>query len=181
MLCGYRSYSAIADWGHNYGAELAHALGFPHQPPCATTPHTALRRVDHDVVEAQLGAWVEGLLTGTPCAEDEAETRTIDGKTRLGSRQQGAPGAHLLAVLAPRLRLTLAQQTVADKTHAIPVVVDLLRHVLLEGRVVALDALLTQRHIAQQNVAAGDDVIVVQENQPQITYHPLCGWFEDAP
>jgi hypothetical protein len=71
---------------------------------------------------------------------------------------------------------------VADETHAIPVVVDLLRYVLLEGWIVALDALLMQRHIAQQNVAAGgDDVIVVHENRPQITCHPLCGWFEDTP
>jgi hypothetical protein len=46
MLCGSRSYTAIADWGRNYGARLMWALGFPRQPPGAATLHTVLRRVD---------------------------------------------------------------------------------------------------------------------------------------
>ncbi len=28
MLCGYTGYVAMADWGKNYGQELAQALGF---------------------------------------------------------------------------------------------------------------------------------------------------------
>jgi predicted transposase YbfD/YdcC len=41
--------------------------------------------------------------------------------------------------------------------------------VVLEGRVVTMDALLTQRQIAQQIVDAGGDyVMLVKENQPQL-------------
>jgi len=168
MLCGYRSYTAIAEWGRYYGAHLTQALGFPRQSPCAATLHTVLRRIDREVLEAKLGAWAEAMLAGIPPAEDEEEVLAIDGKTLRGSRKQGAPGAHLLSALAHRLGLTLAQQAVADKTNEIPVVLDLLRHVVLEGRVVTVDALLTQRHIAQQIVEAGGDYVMpVKENQPQ--------------
>jgi DDE_Tnp_1-associated len=48
MLCGSRSYIAIADWGRNYGARLMRALGFTLQPPGAATLHTVLRRVDRE-------------------------------------------------------------------------------------------------------------------------------------
>jgi hypothetical protein len=155
MLCGSRSYTAIAEWGRNYGARLMQALGFTRQPPGAATLHTVLRRVDREAVEAKLGAWAEGLLRGTPAPPDPTEGIASDGKTLRGSQQQGAPGAHLLAALAHRLGVTLAQQAVADKTNEIPVVLDLLRQLVLEGRVVTMDALLTQRPIAQAIVAAG--------------------------
>jgi hypothetical protein len=169
MLCGSRSYTAIAEWGRNYGAHLMQALGFTRQPPCAATLHTVLRRVDREEVEAKLGAWAEGLLSGTPAPADTEEGIAVDGKTLRGSQKQGAPGAHLLSALAPRLGVTLAQQAVADKTNEIPVMLDLLRQLVLTGRVVTMDALLTQRPIAQQIVAAeGDYVMVVKDNQPQL-------------
>jgi predicted transposase YbfD/YdcC len=169
MLCGYRSYTAMAEWGRNYGARLTRALGFTRQPPCAATLHTVLRRVDREALEAKLGAWAEGILVGTPPPPGGDEGIAIDGKTLRGSQQQGAPGVHLLSALAHRLGMTLAQQAVADKTNEIPVALELLRQVILEGRVVTMDALLTQRPIAQQIVAAGGDyVMVVKENQPQL-------------
>jgi len=43
LLCGYRSYSAIAAWGRNDGTDSAHALGFTHHTPCASTLHTIFR------------------------------------------------------------------------------------------------------------------------------------------
>jgi hypothetical protein len=124
--------------------------------------------VDREAWEAHLGAWAEGLLAATPPSQDVAEGIAVDGKTLRGSQKQGAPGAHLLSALGYRLGLTLAQHAVADKTNEIPVVLEWLRQVVLEGRVVTMDALLTQRAIAQQIVeAGGDDVMVGKDNQPQ--------------
>ena len=110
----------------------------------------------------------EGLLGEAPGLQGGEDAIALDGKTLRGSQKQGAPGTYLLSALAHRVGLTLAQQAVDDKTNEIPVALDLLRHRVLEGRIVTMDALLTQRQIAQQIVAArGDDVMVVKENQPQ--------------
>ena len=157
MLCGYRSYTAIAEWGRHYGESLVQALGFTHRSPCAATLHTVLRHVDREAVEAKLGTWAEGLLGAEPGITALADAIAIDGKTLRGSKKQGAPGAHLLSALAHRVGLTLAQQAVDDKTNEIPVALDLLRHLVLEGRIVTMDALLTQRQIAQHIVAARGD------------------------
>ena len=169
MLCGYRSYTAIAEWGRNYGEGLVRALGFTHRPPCAATLHTVLRGVDRERFEAQLGAWAEGLLGESAEPAGSEDAIAIDGKTLRGSQKQGAAGAHLLSALGHRVGLTLAQQAVDDKTNEIPVAVVLLRQLVLEGRIVTMDALLTQRQIAQHIVDAGGDyVMVVKANQPQL-------------
>jgi predicted transposase YbfD/YdcC len=128
-----------------------------------------LRRVDREILEAKLGAWAESLLGEAPGPQGVEDAIAIDGKTLRGSQKQGAPGVHLLSALAHRVGVPLAQQAVDDKTNEIPVALDLLCHLGLEGRIITMDALLTQRQIAQQIVAArGDYVMVVKDNQPQL-------------
>jgi len=167
MLCGYRTYSAIAEWGRNYGMGMAQALGFVHDTPCAATLHTIFRHIDHAILESKLGAWAEQVMVGHPPTPTAAVA--LDGKTLRGSRKQGAPGVHLLSALAHHLGITLAQQAVSDKTNEITQVEAMLRQLVLPGRVFTMDALLTQRHVAQAIVDGGGDyVMIVKENQPQL-------------
>src|SRR2546426_6055305 len=170
MLCGARSYSAIAEWGRNYGARIAHALGFTHATPCAATLHTIFRHVNRDELDAYVGAWADSVVESLPTtAETPAAAVALDGKTLRGSKKQGAPGTHLLSALAHQVGVTLAQHAVDDKTNEITAVETLLHHLVLEGRIVTMDALLTQRHVAQTIVDKGGDyVMIVKENQPRL-------------
>lgn len=178
MLCGARSYTAIADWGRDYAAahpQLAAALGFTHEPlPCAATYFHVLRRLDRERFEAVLGAWAEAVLVATapPAAdrrEDPADGVALDGKTLRGSRKQGAPGVHLLSAVSHRLGLTLGQAGVDEKTNEIPVAPTVLAGLVIEGRVFTADALLTQREVARTIVDGGGDYLLpVKENQPSL-------------
>src|SRR5262245_17522338 len=91
------------------------------------------------------------------------------GKTLRGSKKQGAPGTHLLSALAHHVGVTLAQDAVDDKTNELTAVESLLCQLVLEGRIVTMDALLTPRHVAQTIVDKGGDyVMIVKDNQPQL-------------
>ena len=170
MLCGARSYSAIAEWGRNYGTRIAQALGFTHGTPCAATLHTIFRHVNRDAFEAHLGAWADSVVGSLPAAPEMPGTAVaLDGKTLRGSKKQGAPGTHLLSALAHQVGVTLAQHAVDDKTNEITVVETILHQLVLEGRIVTMDALLTQRHVAQTIVDKGGDyVMIVKDNQPRL-------------
>lgn len=155
-LCGAKSYGAIAEWGRNYGADLARALGFTRdQTPCAATFFLLFRRLDRSALEAVLSAWAGTLLEQMPPPKGARDALAIDGKTLRGSKQQGALDVHLLSVLSHRLGLTLNQQAVADKTNEIGAIHQVLEALVLEGRVVTVDALLCQRQIAAEIVVRG--------------------------
>ena len=170
MLCGYRSYSAIAEWGRNYGTDIAQALGFTHNTPCAATLHTIFRCIDREAFEAKVGAWAERVVATAPAAPEAPEIAiAVDGKTLRGSKKHGAPETHLVSVLAHRVGLTLTQQAVAAKTDEIKEVETVFGQIVLTGRIVTMDALLTQRQVAQTIVEAdGDYVMIVKDDQPQL-------------
>src|SRR2546429_3944973 len=93
----------------------------------------------------------------------------LDGKTLRGSKKHGAPGMHLLSALAHHVGVTLAQHAVDDKTNEITAVEPLFCPLVLESRIVTMDALLTPRHVAQTIVDKGGDyVMIVKDNQPQL-------------
>lgn len=109
-------------------------------------------------------------MVTAPAAPEAPEiAMAVDGKTLRGSQKQGAPGMPLVSVLAHRVGLTLTQQAVAAKTHESKAVETVFGQIVLTGRIVTMDARLTQRQVAQTIVeAGGDDVMIVKENQPQL-------------
>jgi len=155
-LCGAKGYGAIAEWGRNYGGPLARALGFTRsKTPCAATFYHLLRRLDRLALERALATWAESALAASPPQEGEWEALAIDGKSLRGSQQQGALDVHLLSVLSQRLGLTLLQQAVPDKTNEIGAIQQVLCALVLEGRVVTMDAMLCQREVAATIMGKG--------------------------
>ncbi len=63
MLCGYRSYSAIGQWGRTYPPQLAVVLGFTYpKTPCASTFHYCFKTIDTVALEKTLSEWAAGVL-----------------------------------------------------------------------------------------------------------------------
>ena len=155
MLCGARSYTAISEWGSNYGPALVQELGFKKGgTPCAATFFNVFKGLDCAALETALGEWSEEVLASLSGASDKTNLQglAMDGKTVRGSARQGAVGTHLLSVVSHELGLTVAQHAVDDKSNEIPAATEVIRNLLLEGRVITVDALLTQRALARQIV-----------------------------
>jgi hypothetical protein len=90
-----------------------------------------------DALDTTLGAWAEALVIGTAVPQDAIAGLASGGKTLRGRKKHGAP---LLSALAHRVGLPLAHEAVVDKTNEMPVALELLRQVVLAGRVVTMEA-----------------------------------------
>ena len=53
IMCGARTYTAIAAWGSNYDRKFIKALGFTHKKtPCIATLHIIFKNIDIKLLEA---------------------------------------------------------------------------------------------------------------------------------
>ena len=60
IMCGARSYSAIAQWAANQDIRLIHRLGFTRTPPKLGGVRKVLMAIDPDAFETALSRWAEG-------------------------------------------------------------------------------------------------------------------------
>ena len=63
MMCGCRSYAAIAEWGRTYHMDIPKALGFKRiKTPCASTLHYVFKDLDVNALENRLTHWAIAIL-----------------------------------------------------------------------------------------------------------------------
>jgi predicted transposase YbfD/YdcC len=182
-LCGARGQSAIADWGRFHGQPWLRRLGFTRRcGPSQPTLSRLFQAIPCTTVEAVLGRWAEQVLRLCPPGTAGALAGiAVDGKRLRGSAKRGAIDAHLLSAFSHRLRVVLGQVGVPDKTNEIGAADDLLLTLVLEGRVVTADALLTQRERAQTILDSGGDyLLAVKGNQPQLHADLVAAFAADA-
>lgn len=174
ILCGAKSYAAIAQWAADQDIELMHRMGFTRRPPKIGGIRKVLIALDVTAFESALTRWAESLL-GRSCRHDRLslEPFSIDGKTARGSSDGLRKAVHLLSIVAHESGLTLSQMAVPDgvldKTNEHKAGLRLLKALVLEGRLITGDAMFCQRDVSEQIIGQGGHYLFfVKENQPTL-------------
>lgn len=167
LLTGARGYKAIAQWTRAQGCPVWHWLGFQRKPPCANSFRNLLLALPPEVLEGTLRQWMETIVDQP--LPDEARGTSLDGKTLCNTLAAHERNVHLLSLLDQALGSVLSQQAVDPTTNEAKTSLDLLKTVVLEGRLISGDAMFCQREICQQIVDSGGDYLfVVKDNQPEL-------------
>lgn len=149
MLCGCDKLREIERWGQLYRWELSERLEFPHhRMPKYGVIRRLLLHLDEPAFTAVVSEWGEQVLAAYG-QETALPGVAIDGKTLRGTREDELPAIVLISALSHELHQVLGQREVPGETNEIKGIMPLLADLVLEGRVVTVDALLTQREIAE--------------------------------
>jgi len=167
MLTGARGYKAIAQWTRAQSSTVWQWLGFHRRPPCANSFRNLLLALPPETLEGVLREWMETVLD-QPLPEESRGT-SLDGKTLCNTLAAHERNVHLLSLLDQALGGVLSQQAVDPSTNEAKAALDLLKTVVLKGRLVTGDAMFCQREICQEVVDSGGDYLfVVKDNQPEL-------------
>ena len=163
-LSGQDRPSGIADWVEHRREQLARVLGLR----LARAPHhnTYRRLLAQAVAPAELDAAVSAFFHEWPQV-GQSVLVSIDGKRVKGTVDAEDPhGTHLLAAYLPHEGIVLLQVSAGCKETEIGVAPTLVQALDLRGKIVAADALHTQRALSVQILTAGGEYVWrVKDNQ----------------
>lgn len=166
ILCGARGYSAIAQWIHAQPKEFWWMLGFTRRPPAANTFRDLLMALAPEVLEEVLRGWITQLID---IDSDELAAVAIDGKTLRSTLGEHGRSIQLLALLDQQTGCVLSQSQVPLTTNEHKASLELLKTLVLEGRIITADAAYCQRDVCRQIIDSGGHyLVIVKDNQPEL-------------
>ena len=166
ILTGARGCTAIAQWVRNQEPAVWHLLGFRRKPPTTNCYRDLLLEIPAEVLENAIRSWAGDLLAAP---SGELQGLALDGKTLCGTLQPHGQSIHLLAVLDHATGGVLAQLKMPPHTNEHKAALQLLRSIVLKGRLLTGDSMFCQRDLCRHVVDSGGDyLIVVKDNQPEL-------------
>lgn len=165
-ICGAEHFTEMEEWGEANEDWLRTFLELPNRIPSHDTFGNVFARLEPAEFKKCFISWVEAIREAT-----DGEVIAIDGKTlrRSHNRRLGQGAIHLVSAWARNNRLTLGQVKVDEKSNEITAIPELLRLLHIKGCIVTIDAMGTQKEIAEQICEQGADyVLALKDNQPNL-------------
>jgi hypothetical protein len=157
LLCGQNSERQIAVWAQRMPLNLRRRLLLPHlRVPGRGTIQRTVAHVNVDSLVRVWQAWIEDALCGW-LPRDVLKGLAIDGKTLRGSadRASGTAALEVLGAMVHGLGVMLANHPIPEVTNEPGALQPFLESLLLDGRVITLDAAHTSQATEQAIVQKG--------------------------
>jgi predicted transposase YbfD/YdcC len=187
VLAGASGPTAIAEWAELKRGVLLGALDLPNGIPRKDVFRRVLMALQPGAFQACFAGWLRSLRASAEAATGvEQPVLAVDGKSlrRSHDRKNGLGALHSVSVWASDFGLSLGQVACEEKSNEIPAIPALLRLVDLKGAIITIDAMGTQKAIAEQIIEGGADyVLALKGNQETLHQavidHVIEQWEDD--
>jgi predicted transposase YbfD/YdcC len=169
VLAGAGGPTAIARWAKSKREFLEQVLSLPAGIPRKDVFRRVLMLLNPAAFQACFYQWLQALRAKAAAASGiEQPVFAVDGKTnrRSHDRCNGLGALHAVSIWASEFGLSLGQVACAEKSNEITAIPELLRLVDIKGAIITIDAMGTQRAIAEQIIdQEADYVLALKGNQ----------------
>jgi predicted transposase YbfD/YdcC len=174
VIAGGNGWEDMELYGLSKYDWLSTFLELPNGIPSPDTFRRVFEKIRPDEFERCFEIWVLQILNDV-----FPQLIAIDGKEIRGSydREAGTKSVHLVSAWSSESQLVLAQTKVSSKSNeitAIPILLDVLD---IEGSIITIDAMGTQKKIADKIYQAnGDYILSLKANHPTL-FQDIKAWF----
>src|SRR4051794_30124859 len=163
VLAGAGGPTAIARWAALKQDFLLQVLDLPNGIPRKDVFRRVLMALKPVAFQACFAGWLRSLRTEAVAETGiEQPILAVDGKTlrRSHDRDKGLGALHSVSVWASEYGLSLGQVACDEKSNEITAIPELLRLVDIKGAIITIDAMGTQKAIAEQIITGGADYVL---------------------
>jgi predicted transposase YbfD/YdcC len=181
VLAGAGGPTAIATWARTKADFLVQVLVLPHGIPRKDVFRRVLALLKPAAFQACFAQWLQSLRAKAQDASAvERPIFAVDGKTarRSHDRSNGLGALHAVSVWASDFGLSLGQVACAEKSNEITAIPELLRLVDIKGAIITIDAMGTQKAIAEQIVDSGADYVLALKGNQETLHQAVIDYID---
>lgn len=170
IICNMDTYTEMEMFVKHERAYLEPFCDFSKGVPSHDTFGKVFSRLNPAVLSEKFSEWMSQLrLKLAGVAELQGKTIAIDGKTIRRSGGKGQRASHVITAFASELELVLGQVKTEEKSNEITAIPELLKLFQIKGNIITIDAMGTQKEIAQTIIdREADYVLAVKGNQKRM-------------
>ncbi|PAX45688.1 ISAs1 family transposase [Brunnivagina elsteri] len=177
VIAGAEGWEDIEEYGLNKQEWLETFLELPFGIPSPDTFRRVFEKIKPKEFEQCFQRWVQSLVEKLG-----VEVVAIDGKTHRGSYDRGLKlkALHTVSAWSSEHRLVLGQMKVSSKSNEITAIPALLDMLDLSGCIITIDAMGTQKLIAEKIIEGDSDYILsLKDNHPTL-HQQVKHWFDTS-
>ena len=182
VLAGAGGPTAIARWAAIKEEFLLNTLDLPNGIPRKDVFRRVLMALRPDAFQACFVTWLTALRASAAEATGiDQPILAVDGKTarRSHDHQNGLGALHSVSVWASEFGLSLGQVACAEKSNEITAIPELLRLVDIQGAIVTIDAMGTQKAIAAQIIEGGADYVLALKGNQETLHQAVIDYIDE--
>jgi predicted transposase YbfD/YdcC len=172
VLAGASGPTGIAKWAKLKAEFLLRVLDLPHGIPRKDVFRRVLSLLKPEAFQRCFVNWLQALrANAAEAANVDKPVFAVDGKTsrRSHDRKKGLGALHSVSVWASEFGLSLGQVACAEKSNEITAIPEVLRLTDIQGTIITIDAMGTQKAIAAQiRDSNADYVLALKGNQESL-------------